>query len=109
MEKWRLREENILFHVCTNCKAKIYYTESRLNSEIGYIQSNNIIRKDGTLTVNFNLYDKVKKYFIECSQCKKNTVCGIEVLEEGIDINKIKEHSRNKEIKPLPELTEKHK
>ena len=81
----------MLFHICTNCSAKIYYTESKINNQIGYIQSNHVAMKGGTSIISFDYYDKVKKYFIECPQCKKDTVCGIEVLEEDIDMNKIKE------------------
>ena len=79
----------MLFHICTNCKAKIYYTQSKINSQIGYIQSNNVATKGSASIISFNYYDKVKEYFIECPQCEKNTVCGVEVLEEDVNMSEI--------------------
>lgn len=66
--------------VCNNCNGIITYDESDIDSRVDYVQANPV-QKGNLLTWEFNVFKKVKKYYISCLQCKKNTVCGIEVLE----------------------------
>lgn len=74
-----------LFCTCNNCNANIIYEEFDINNQENYIQADPIIQ--GNLTTwELNTYKKIKKYYINCPQCKKEAICGIEVLEQRVYI-----------------------
>ena len=77
-----------LICVCDNCKATINYNESDIDNKINYIQADPI-QKGKLITWERNVFKKIKIYFINCPQCKKDTVCGREILEDRIYLENI--------------------
>ena len=71
--------------ICNNCKATINYDESDVNIQIDYIQSEPITTGH-IIKWYLNNFKKVKKYYIICPQCKKETMCGMEILGEYISL-----------------------